>query len=309
MRMLLLAAMLALAAVPGPRTSSAVMDVDRDGLDDRVEQRLIERFQPRLRVSKLDCAERPSAFVAETTRPIPAWPDGTIYARVHQVDRSAEPGAWIEVQYFHLWAQDCGWNAHALDVEHVSTLLRADSRDAAPDAWTARYWYAAAHQDTVCDASHGARAESLGAADRGAMVWIARGKHASYLTARRCRWGCGSDRCPESVELKPAALVNLGERDAPLNGATWVAWSGWPLGSRLQSDFTPQVISRIDRAAPGQVVAVNDIKTVVKAFLTSTSTGAVGLLKGRQGAGVVLGATGRAMGKAVAVTGRTLIGR
>jgi len=307
-RILVLAACAAMAAAgPGPWTGA--FDLDRDGLDDRAEQRLIERFQPRLRISASDCAERPSALAANSARPVPAWPDGTVYARVHPVTRTDEPGAWVEIQYFHLWAQDCGWNAHALDVEHVAALLHADSPDAAPEAWTARYWYAAAHQDTICNASHGARAESLGAADRGAMVWIARGKHASYLTAHRCRWGCGTDRCADSVALQPAALVNLGEREAPLNGAVWVAWAGWPLGAQMRSDFTPGVVAKIDRAAPGQIVAVNDIRTFVKGFLTSTSTGAQGLLKGRQGASAALGATAHAMGRAITVTGRTIIGR
>lgn len=285
-----------------------MVDLDRDGLDDRLEQRLIERFLPRFSVSTSDCAGRPSAFAPDRVRPTPTANDGTIYARAFPVAR-IEAGAWVEVQFFHLWAKDCGWNSHPLDVEHVSALLRADARASTPEMWSAKYWYAAAHQDTICNGSHGARAEALGATDRGADVWIARGKHASYLTPKRCRWGCSTDRCPDSVALEPPAVVNIGERDAPLNGAVWMASAEWPLYSQIRSDFSPSVLARLDRAAPDQIVAVHDVRAAVKAFLMSTSAAAWGLLRGKQTTLGALGATFGAMGRAMKATGRTLIGR
>jgi hypothetical protein len=306
--MIALAAATALTTAQYPARTAPV-DADRDGLNDRLEQRLIERFQPRLHVSTSDCAERPSAFAANAVQPTPTTKDGTIYARAFPVDRAGESGGWIEVQYFHLWAHDCGWNSHPLDVEHVSVLLRAYSREAAAEAWTARYWYAAAHQDTICDASHGARAESLDATDRGAKVWVARGKHASYLTPSRCRWGCGTDRCPDSVALEPATVVNLGERSAPMNGAVWVTWAGWPLGLQMRSDFTPDVVARLDRTEPGQIVAVHDVGRAMKAFLLGSGAGALGLVETQHTARAALGATFRGIGRAVKRTGRAVIGR
>ena len=270
------AAALASAQLPG---ASAVVDLDRDGLDDRFEQRLIERFQPRFHISASDCAGRPSSFAPDVVEPTPVARDGTIYARVFPVERRGEPGAWVEVQYFHLWARDCGWNSHPLDVEHVSALVGAASAGAPAQAWTARHWYAAAHQATICDASHGSRAEALDAVDRGADVWIARGKHASYLHRGRCRWGCGTDRCPDTVAMQPAALVNIGERGAPLNGAYWIASARWPLRAQMQSDFTPAVVARIERAEADHIVAVHDVGKMVKAFLMGTGTGARWLLQ------------------------------
>ncbi len=288
---------------------AGVVDLDRDGLDDRLEQRLIERFLPRFSISPTDCALRPTALAPNVVHPTPTEANGTIHGRAFPVDRPGEPGAWVEVQFFHLWGQDCGWNGHPLDVEHVSALLRADSSDAAADAWTARYWYAAAHQDTVCDGSHGARAESLGATDRGAAIWIARGKHASYLAANRCRWGCGSDRCPDSTPLDSAAAINIGERAAPMNGASWVDWAGWPLGVRMRSDFPPDVIARIDRAAPGQIVAVHSVGAYMKSFLLGTGAATWGLVRGQHEARRTLGATMRVMGRAIKATGRLVIAR
>lgn len=304
--MLSLAAAAALTSVQLPPTS-AVIDRDRDGLDDRFEQRLIERFQPRFHVSSSDCAGRPSSFAPDVAEPTPVAQDGTIYARVFPAERPGQPGAWIEVQYFHLWAHDCGWNSHPLDVEHVSALVGAASGGAPAQAWTARHWYAAAHQATICNASHGARAEALDAVDRGANVWIAKGKHASYLHRGRCRWGCGTDRCPDTVAIQPAALVNIGERDAPLNGAHWIASAAWPLAAQMRSDFTPAVVARIERAE--HIVAVHDVGKMLKAFLMGTGTGARWLLQSQKEVRGGIGATFRAMGRAVVVTGRTIIGR
>ena len=83
------------------------------------------------------------------------------------------------------------------------------------------YWYAGAHENTVCDVSSASKASDLGATDKGLPVWISNGKHASFLAQRQCAVGCGGDRCENMVPLKPGRIVNLGEVDAPLNGAIW----------------------------------------------------------------------------------------
>ena len=67
--------------------------------------------------------------------------------------------------------------------------------DAPPEEWEAAYWYAAAHEGTVCDASSGAAAAAVRATTAGPYVYVSRGKHASYLNRGHCKWGCGSDRC------------------------------------------------------------------------------------------------------------------
>ena len=74
-----------------------------------------------------------------------------------------------------LWGRDCGRPSHAWDVERVSVLLRAESVDAPAEAWRAVYWYAAAHEGTICDASSGAHAATLRAATGGPYVYVSRG--------------------------------------------------------------------------------------------------------------------------------------
>lgn len=84
---------------------------------------------------------------------------------------------------------------HPLDAEHVSALVESTSLSSAADQWTVRLWYAAAHEDTICDASSDARASSLDAERGGPRIFVSRGKHASYLTRGQCKWGCGVDAC------------------------------------------------------------------------------------------------------------------
>jgi len=125
---------------------------------------------------------------------------------------------------------------HPLDAEHISALLRATGKNVTD--WHAVYWYAAAHEDTVCDASQLTRASTLHAEEHGAIVWISQGKHASFLDEELCRHGCGGDRCHEPGPMSIAALINLGELKAPMNGATWIASPSWPLSEKMErSDF------------------------------------------------------------------------
>ena len=239
----LVAAALLLLWVP----AAAAQDLDRDGLDDPIEQALLERFIPTFVLSAGECDGLPASFASGTEHPMLAASNGTIHGRAFPA-----AGGAIELQYFHLWARDCGRGGHALDAEHVSALIEPQ-----PDgSWAARLWYAAAHEDTICDQSSGARASTLDAESAGPIVYISRGKHASYLTPAQCRWGCGSDACPLGQPLRVAALVNIGEPGVPLNGATWVASARWPLGAKLQSDFDPAVKARLDRPAVAHVISL-----------------------------------------------------
>ena len=107
----------------------------------------------------------------------------------------------VELHYYHLWRRDCGEHGHPLDAEHVAVLVQASRGRSGRAAWRALYWYAAAHEQTVCDVSQIARASTLHAEDKGAKVWVSPGKHASYLDERLCNRGCGADRCEAMVPL------------------------------------------------------------------------------------------------------------
>jgi hypothetical protein len=206
-------------------------DLDGDGIDDRREQELAEKFAPSFHLSKDECDTAPAEFAPGSENPKVVARNGAIYFQVFPT------AAGTEIHYYHLWSRDCGRRGHALDVEHVSALAGEDGK--------ARYWYAAAHKDTICDSGHGAKAAALGAEERGPDVWISRGKHASFLSMEECARGCGSDRCDSGFPLRPAKLINIGERGAPLNGAVWTSSARWPLAGKMQSDFSPAIVAEL----------------------------------------------------------------
>ncbi len=212
--------------------SVAGADLDKDGLDDALEARLLQQFRPRFLASPADCGGLPAAIRPSLPDPevVPNAP-ATIYGQAFPT------GPDIELHYYHLWARDCGRLSHQWDVEHVAVLTRNGR---------ARFWFASAHQDTVCDAGHGARAATLHAEDRGATVWISHGKHASFLSEKNCRLGCGGDRCQNASPLPYGDVINLGEPGAPLNGALWIASRKWPLAQKMGSAFPPAVLTQID---------------------------------------------------------------
>jgi hypothetical protein len=214
-------------------------DGDRDGLADQWEQQVLERFVPRFLVSAGDCDGLPAEFASGVEKPKLVARNGTIYGQVSPGRNDLE----VEVHYYHLWRQDCGRKSHALDVEHVSVLLKKVGQD-----WTALYWYAGAHEDTVCDLSQATKAAAVSAVDRGPTVWISSGKHGSFLKEATCGSGCGSDRCEQMKPLAVARLVNLGERDAPLNGAVWTASKEWPLREKMGRDFDSTLRARLEDA-------------------------------------------------------------
>lgn len=235
-------------------STAAAQDLDRDGLPDALEQALLERFLPTFVISAGECDGLPASMLPDRRDPVVAERDGTVYGHVSRV-----PGAAgvvdLEIKYFHLWGRDCGRPSHDLDVERVSTLVRASSIDALPDAWRAVYWYAAAHEGTVCDASSGAAAETLRASNGGPFVYVSRGKHASYLNRGHCKWGCGSDLCDPGSPSPHAAVVNVGEIEAPLNGATWIRSGKWSLAAKLAPDLNEARRAQFD-ARPTSVLAL-----------------------------------------------------
>lgn len=229
-------------------------DHDRDGLDDRLEQEILERFAPRFELSANECGGLPAEFVPGKREPVIRQENGAVYGQV--TPRAG--GRRLEVHYYHLWSRDCGKLAHALDAEHVSALLETaggDRRKA--KSWHARYWYAAAHEDTLCDASRGIRADLLeeGSTRRGARVWISRGKHASHLSLESCSRGCGGDRCEAPfTTLRPERIINLGEIGFPADGAAWIRSEKWPLAAKFDSDFPEPFLRELD-GAKGLVAA------------------------------------------------------
>ena len=303
-KLLFLAALLAPTAPPA-HSLAAPKDSDRDGLSDSVEDALLARFAPTFMVSRTDCSVAPAQFAREKKTPTAIADDGTIYGQAFPQKGSSK---LVELHYYHLWRRDCGEMGHALDTEHVSALIEVDGD---PDSAKALDWYAAAHEDTVCDASHLARASTLGALDRGATVWISAGKHASFLTEELCTHGCGEDRCEQMEKLQVRAIVNLGESQAPMNEISWLRSGEWPLESKMErSDFSETRLARVNRLPPTEIAWANPSKRPAQATISGVSAGIGGAATGGRAADTALavadGKTDSALDAATDNTGRSL---
>lgn len=220
-------------------TVASQVDSDGDGLSDALEQALLVKFAPDFLIGKHDCSSVPSEFIPGSAEPLIKAENGTIYGQVFPAGVSTPEQPMVEIHFYHLWKKDCGAHPHALDTEHVSALVEASGSDRTSATWTAKYWYAAAHENTVCDVSQISRASTLHAEDRGAKVWISPGKHASYLNETLCQRGCGADRCQEMLLLPPGKLINLGEPGHPMDGSLFISSNRWPLEEKMAATNFP----------------------------------------------------------------------
>jgi hypothetical protein len=242
--------------------AQSMADSDRDGLSDALEAELLGQFQPIWMVGKDDCSVRPARFAEGVVQPTVVKDDGTVYGQAFPV-RSR--GGEVELHYYHLWRTDCGPMGHPLDAEHVAVLLRRDEGIGETERWRAVYWYAAAHEDTLCDASQITRGSTLKAEDKGATVWVSPGKHASFLNEELCSHGCGGDRCVGMERMKTTEVVNLGEVSRPMDGAVWVSFAGWPLEEKMRrSDFGEARMDRLERLPETDVAWANPSKRPVQ---------------------------------------------
>lgn len=283
--------------------SQEAPDSDHDGLTDQQEQTLLERFRPKFLISKADCATRPARFKSGQIVPEPVIPDGTIYGQVTPVPNSPR----VEVHYFTLWEKDCGRNGHTLDVEHVSTLVSIET----PSVPTALYWYAGAHENTMCNISSGSRAFAIGAEDRGPKVWSSSGKHAMYFRRAMCGHGCGADSCEgDYFELANSnQVVNVGEPDSPMNGALWIKSPSWALSDKMNLDFPAETIARLD-ATSGETVLTLGGRSTFRGTIAVSDTVLGSAANGAQHTGDALNTadthTSKSLGTATKATGRSL---
>src|SRR6185312_9034832 len=224
--------------VPMACAQTASVDDDHDGMADALEAALLEQFRPSFMISKDECDVLPAEIASGEAVPRVLARNGRIYG---QATPHAEGG--VELHYFHLWSRDCGRHGHPRDVEHVSALI-ARQKDG---SWQAQYWYAAAHEQTVCERSMFANAAELRALHKGPAVWISAGKHASYFSAELCNGGCGGDSCRAARSAPVLPVINLGEPRAPLSGAVWTNSSSsvWPLAAKMSSDFDQSVMAQL----------------------------------------------------------------
>ncbi|HET6215632.1 MAG TPA: hypothetical protein VFE27_01360 [Acidobacteriaceae bacterium] len=269
--------MVATVAVAQVAAPAIIVDSDHDGLSDNLEYSLLLQFLPAFMISSEDCSSRPALFRPQAVMPTVVAEDGTIYG---QVFPRKNHGGEIELHFYHLWRRDCGEMGHLLDTEHVSVLIGKTVNDSSA-AWKAIYWYAAAHEDTVCDASQIARASTIDAETHGTRIWISAAKHASFLSRELCARGCGGDQCNRMTPLKVEEVINLGESSRPMNGAIWLTSSRWPLRDKMRrTDFTDARIDRLDRLPATDIAWANPAKRPAQSAIFGVNAGIGGAMTG-----------------------------
>jgi hypothetical protein len=251
---------------------AAAIDTDADGLSDALEQRLLVQFSPSFLIGAHDCSGTPAEFRAGLSTPLVSEDNGTIYGQVTRVKDSDPKHPGVEIHYYHLWKTDCGRHGHPLDTEHVAVLVRGSGSDVETANWKAAYWYAAAHENTVCDVSQISRAKTLGTEDSGIKIWISPGKHASYLNETLCHAGCGADRCESMTPLTTSSLINLGEPGYPMSGATFVSSPQWPLMAKMTvSNFPADSLARVDQLPDSEIAWATPGKHPVQGVIADSS--------------------------------------
>jgi len=299
----------ALAALLVPVSAQTIppdaeADSDRDGLTDTVENALLSQFAPQFMVSDDDCSLRPAEFVPFAQQPQVERENGAIYGQAFPRHGHDDQ---VELHFYHLWRTDCGEAGHSLDAEHVSALVVRDG----DLRWKALYWYAAAHEDTLCDASQIARASVVDGEAHGPVVWVSRGKHASFLGEAICARGCGGDKCGSMGRLNSASVINLGEPAHAMNGADWAGSAQWPLSGKMgRSDFNDARIARVDRLPVTTIAWANPGKRPMQGAIRGGHGAQVGAANGLHATDAALDAadssTSNALDNATASTGRSL---
>jgi len=291
----------ALAQAPFPGESA---DSDHDGLSDALEASLLAQFAPRFMVSDDDCSSRPAQFVPFLDTPQIQIENGTIYG---QAFPRQENHGQVELHYYHLWRRDCGEMSHNRDAEHVSALVVPENGS----RWRALYWYAAAHEDTLCDASQVARASTVDGELHGPPVWISRGKHASFLSNGICARGCGADDCRAMKPLIVPDLIDVGELPRAMNGATWIGSPEWPLGVKMsRSDFPDARTARLENLPLTTIAWANPDKRRMQAAISGGNSALHGASSGLHATDAAMDLAGsnaaNALGSASGNTGNAL---
>lgn len=275
-------------------------DSDHDGLSDALEQELLLQFMPTFMIGQQDCSARPAEFEAGIRVPKVAAENGTIYGQAFPAKASGDRTPMAELHFYHLWRQDCGGHGHPLDTEHVAVLIQASGSHLGSAKWKATYWYAAAHENTVCDVSQIARASTLGAEEHGAKVWISPGKHASYLNGTLCTRGCGADRCEAMTELVPAKLINLGEPDFPMNGSAFLSSNAWSLQAKMSSsNFPSSSIARLNQLPESDIAWFHPGRHPVQGIIATSSSTEQALATGGSNTTAAISVAGSSTGDAL----------
>ena len=171
-------------------------DRDRDGLSDRLEQRLAVESMPAIHQFAED------GQVDRCPEPVPR--PVLFRARPRRTESSVDL-EHVVITYVLLYSRDCGALGHEGDAEPFSVFL---ARDGATARWQVISAQAVAHRGTPFEQV---------TSGSGRDIWVSRDKHANFAAFD----GCGerdADVCSRSGPSAPvAAWLNVGEPGARLS--------------------------------------------------------------------------------------------
>jgi hypothetical protein len=185
----------------------------------------------------------------------------------------------------------------------VAVLVNASDSNLDSTKWKATYWYAAAHEKTVCDVSHITRASTLHAEENGARVFISPGKHASYLNEKLCQAGCGADKCVDMVALPAGRIINLGEAGHPMNGSVFIASTEWPLVEKMNNtNFPPEPLARLNKMPDTDIAWFNPGHHPAQGIISNSSATKQAIAGGANHTTSSLSKAGTSTGAAISVS-------
>lgn len=250
-------------------TIPTIVDNDLDGMDDRLEQRLLNYFMPVIIQYNSENCPGPalngtgdSNLVVCHIYPLPGqYSMGAISPdsiKVHPVALVGDTGLvtgmiWYDpviiVHCAVLYGQDCGLNGHSADVEGFSFTLKYIGTAAAGwmydtilSNWMGAKIQTVSHAYTICEQVETYPYKSSVSPTGKDTVLSSPNKHGNYLTYSQCgaSFIC-NPACTGIPSVKVVKIVNVGERNASLApdlGAWYPAYAGesaWSTSNFLAS--------------------------------------------------------------------------
>lgn len=238
-------------------TIPSIVDRDQDGMDDRLEQKLLQQFIPKIIQFSDESCPGPALDGSGDTNMIVChiYPIPQQYTRsgsydsimVHPVAvvpaHRLVPGLiWyypkVKVNCAVLYGQDCGALGHTADVEGFNFSLRYMGPDTVAgwmydtimSHWAGDTIQTVSHAGTLCQHVEVRPMKSLYVSWGADSVYASPDKHGNYLTIG----GCGSSficnpGCGATRQLKHVRAVNIGEPAASLVsdlGSIYPAYAG-----------------------------------------------------------------------------------
>jgi hypothetical protein len=234
-----------------------ITDNDHDGMDDHLEQMLLDKFMPPVMMFSNENCPGPALngtgdtnLIATRISPYPqqyTWSSTPDSVQVHPVPlvaaRHLVPGMiwhnhFIMVHTAVLYGQDCGLLGHQADVEgfHFSLVYTGpDSAagwmyDTIMNRWVGATIQSVGHDGTACQQIQTLPYRSYLNPSGADTIYASPNKHANYLTVPGCNspFICNPN-CNSAQTRKITINVNLGEPGAPLVndlGTYYAAYGG-----------------------------------------------------------------------------------